>query len=163
MTLPPLLERLHLRLQPAERALLAKATSFALIGLVNLGVDFTIFSTAYFFLGLPIIAANVISWCIAMTGSYVMNSLITFAAESGRQLRVKDYGTFALSQIGGLIANTATIFVGAYVFAAILHLPRDAAVPILLGKVMAIGVGFLVNFSLSHFVVFRQREKPTSS
>jgi putative flippase GtrA len=163
MTLPPPLERLRLRLQPAERALLAKATSFALIGFVNLGVDFSIFSIAYFYLGLPIIAANVISWCIAMTGSYVMNSLITFAAESGRQLRVKDYGTFALSQIGGLIANTATIFVAAYAFAAILHLSRDAAVPVLLGKVMAIGVGFLVNFSLSHFVVFRQREKPTNS
>ena len=69
MSLPPPLERIRLRLRPAERALLGKATSFALIGVVNLGVDFTVFSTAYFYLGLSIIAANVISWCIAVTGS----------------------------------------------------------------------------------------------
>ena len=29
--------------------------------------------------------------------------------------------------------------------------------PVLVGKVLAIGVSFLVNFSLSHFVVFRKR------
>jgi putative flippase GtrA len=29
--------------------------------------------------------------------------------------------------------------------------------PVLIGKVLAIGASFLVNFSLSHFVVFRKR------
>jgi putative flippase GtrA len=33
---------------------------------------------------------------------------------------------------------------------------------VLIGKLLAIGSSFLVNFSLSHFVVFRHREQPTS-
>jgi putative flippase GtrA len=163
MSLPSPLERLSRRLDQVwpGRAFLVKAMSFALVGLVNLAVDFSVFSIAYFYLGLSIITANVIAWSVAVTGSYVMNSLITFAEESGRQLRVKDYASFALSQIGGLVANTLTIFVASYFIAALLHAPRDAAVPVLLAKVMAIGVGFLVNFSLSHFIVFRRRAKPT--
>ena len=155
------LERLGRRLELLwlDRAVLVKAASFALIGVVNVAVDFSVFSVAYFHLGLPIIVANVISWSVAVTGSYVMNSLITFAKESGRQLRMKDYASFVLSQLGGLLANTTTVFAASYFIALYLHVPRDAAVPVLLAKVLAIGASFLVNFSLSHFVVFRPREK----
>jgi putative flippase GtrA len=151
MSLPSAFEQLGRHLEQAwrDRAVLAKAASFAVVGLVNLGVDFSVFSFAYFYLKLPIITANVIAWCVAVTGSYVMNSLTTFAAESGRQLRVKDYATFALSQVGGLITNTTTVFVLSY------------AIPVLLAKLLAIAAGFLVNFSLSHFVVFRRRENTT--
>ena len=122
-----------------------KAVNFALVGAVNTVVDFTVFSLAYFHLGLPIVAANVVSWTIAVSGSYVMNSFFTFAAESGRRLRWKDYFKFVSSQVGGLIANTATVFIASYFF------------PVLVSKAIAIGVTFLVNFSLSHFVVFRPR------
>src|SRR5438552_2948880 len=90
-----------------ERAVALKAVSFALVGVVNFAVDFSVFSFAYFYLKWPIIIANVVAWLIAVSGSYVMNSLITFAAESGRRLRLRDYATFVLSQSGGLIANTA--------------------------------------------------------
>ena len=37
---------------------------------------------------LALIAANVTAWLVAVTFSYVMNSTITFAAESGRKLQV---------------------------------------------------------------------------
>jgi putative flippase GtrA len=128
-----------------ERAILLKAVSFGLVGLVNLAIDFVIFSVGYFFFGLPIIAANVIAWIVAVSNSYVLNSLTTFAHESGGKLRVRDYLAFAASQTGGLVANTTTVFVASYFM------------PVLLGKVLAIGAGFAVNFSLSHFVVFRAR------
>jgi len=151
MSLPQPLEDLGRRLEQIwrERAVLVKAMSFALVGLVNLVVDFSIFSIAYFHLKLPIITSNVIAWCIAVTGSYVMNSLTTFAKESGRQLRLKDYATFALSQVGGLITSTTTVFIASYF------------VPVLAAKGLAIIVGFMVNFSLSHFIVFRGRENTT--
>jgi len=55
-----------------------------------------------------LIAANTPSWIVAMSGSYVMNSFITFAAESGRRLRWRDYVTFAASGIAGAVTNTAT-------------------------------------------------------
>lgn len=132
-----------------NRAVALKAVSFALVGVVNFAVDFSVFSFAYFYLEWPIISANVVAWMVAVSGSYVMNSLITFAAESGRRLRLKDYATFALSQTGGLVANTATVFALSYV------------IPVLVAKALAIGASFLVNFSLSHFVVFRRRGKTT--
>ena len=142
-----LLSRLSDRLLTAwhERAIVLKAMSFAAVGLVNSTVDFAVFSAAYYLLGLPIIAANVISWSVAVTGSYVMNSMTTFAHESGRKLSAKAYVGFALSQVAGLIANTATVLIASYFM------------PVWIGKVLAIGASFLVNFSLSHFVVFRPR------
>jgi putative flippase GtrA len=141
------LTRLSERLTAAwrDRAIALKAMSFAAVGLVNSAVDFAVFFFAFYWLGLPIIAANVLSWAVAVSGSYVMNSLTTFAHESGGELRLKSYFNFALSQVAGLVANTATVFVASYFM------------PVLLGKVLAIGASFLVNFSLSHFVVFRKR------
>ena len=128
-----------------DRAIVLKAMSFAVVGLVNSAVDFGVFSFAYYYLGLPIVTANVLAWIVAVSGSYVMNSLTTFAHESGRELRAKAYFSFALSQVAGLVANTTTVVVASYFM------------PVLVGKVLAIGVSFLVNFTLSHFIVFRKR------
>jgi putative flippase GtrA len=94
-----------------------------------------------------LVVANLISWSIAVTGSYVMNSSITFAAESGRQLRLRAYLNFVASGIAGLLVNTATLL-----FAAEILL-----LPVWLAKAVAILASFLVNFSMSHFVVFRPR------
>jgi putative flippase GtrA len=128
-----------------NRAVMLKAASFALVGVVNTVVDFIVFSFTHLWLGLPIIAANILSWIVAVTGSYVLNTLVTFAAESEGQLRAGTYVSFAGSQVGGLVANTATVLIASYFM------------PVLMGKVLAIGVSFLVNFLLSHLVVFRQR------
>ena len=128
-----------------ERAIVLKALSFAIVGVVNSAVDFGVFSFAYYYLGLPIITANVASWAVAVSGSYVMNSMTTFARESGRALSFKAYAGFAASQVAGLIANTATVFIASHF------------VEVWVGKLFAIGASFLVNFTLSHFVVFRKR------
>jgi putative flippase GtrA len=152
------------------RAFSVKAVTFAAIGVVNTLVDYGIFLLARAVLsgssgGLAtitslsdfcqcgnattttLVVANIISWSVAVTGSYVMNSSITFAAESGRQLRWRAYGTFVVSGIAGLLTNTATLL-----FAAEILL-----LPVWLAKAAAILTSFIVNFSLSHFVVFRER------
>jgi putative flippase GtrA len=145
MAAPP---RLSERLIAAwhERAIVLKAMSFALVGVVNSAVDFGVFAIAYSYFDLPIIVANVLSWCVAVSGSYVMNSLTTFARESGRELRARAYANFVLSQVAGLVANTTTVVVASYFM------------PVLIGKILAIGASFLVNFSLSHFIVFRKHK-----
>jgi putative flippase GtrA len=124
---------------------LVKATSFALVGVVNTAIDLAVFVAAYNWLHLSLIPANILAWFVAVSFSYVLNSTITFAAESGRKLRWRDYGTFVASGVVGVAANTATLVLASYV------------VPVWLAKAMAIGVSFLVNFSMSHFVVFRKR------
>ena len=159
MWLPPPLEALSHRVfpDPGRRAVALKAVSFALVGVVKGSVDFGVFSFFYFYLGFPIVAANLISWLIAVTGSYVMNSMTTFAAESGRKLRLKSYATFLLAQVAGLVANTATVYLVPKVIGRMLGIDPALTSLVLVGKLLAIGSSFLVNFSLSHFVVFRHR------
>ena len=130
-----------------ERALMLKAISFGLVGLVNSAIDFAVFSFAYYYLDLPNIVATAMAWIVAVTASYVMNTTITFAAESGRSLGFGRYLGFAASQFAGFLANTATV----WCLVELAHVPAWA------GKVVAIGVSFVVNFSLSHYVVFRAR------
>lgn len=149
MRLPPLLDRLFRRLVQAwrTRGVTLKAASFAVVGVVNTFIDLGIFLAAYNLLQLPLIPANVLAWLVAVSGSYVMNSFITFAAESGRQLRWRAYGAFVASGVAGVITNTAILVVASY------------WLPVLAAKLLAIAVSFVVNFSLSHFVVFRTRER----
>ena len=152
------------------RTLSLKAVSFALIGVVNTAIDYSVFllvreafqrspAALAAFAALAascrcgaastvlLIAANVTSWTVAVSGSYIMNSSITFAAESGRRLRWRHYLAFIVAGIVGLIANTATLVVAAQVW----------LLPVYVAKALAILASFIVNFSLSHFVVFRAR------
>jgi len=153
-----------------NRAVGLKAASFAMVGVVNTAVDYGVFLLARMVLSdsstatdlinsivalchcgnvtsISLIAANFVAWIAAVTGSYVMNSSITFAAESGRKLRWRDYGTFVASGVAGWLANTATLLFAAQIL----------LLPVWLAKAVAILASFAVNFSLSHLVVFRQR------
>jgi putative flippase GtrA len=128
-----------------RRAVSLKAASFATVGVINTLIDLCVFLVCYNMLHLRLIPANVLAWLVAVSGSYVMNCFITFAAESGRRLRWRDYGAFVASGVAGVIANTATLVMASY------------WIPVLGAKLLAIAVSFAVNFSLSHFVVFRPR------
>lgn len=128
-----------------RQAMLLKAMSFASIGVINSLVDLGLFLLALKYVTASLVAANILSWCVAVSGSYVMNSFITFAAESGRRLNWRTYATFVAAQVLGLVASTGTLVATALVM------------PVLPAKLLAIGAAFLVNFSMSHFVVFRKR------
>ena len=65
---------------------------------------------------------------------------------SGWRLRWKSYGTFLASGVLGYIANTTTLVIAA------------GFMPLLAAKGAAILASFVVNFTMSHFVVFRKRE-----
>ncbi|MBI3704830.1 MAG: GtrA family protein [Rhizobiales bacterium] len=129
-----------------ERAIALKAISFAMVGVVNTGIDFSIFWTTATYLQWPLVPANVLAWLVAVSFSYAMNSFITFGPESGRILRWRDYGTFVASGIAGMVASTATLVALSYVL------------PLLLAKLFSILASFVVNFALSHFVVFKARK-----
>jgi putative flippase GtrA len=128
-----------------ERAIALKAISFAFVGVVNTLIDFSIFWTAATYLKWPLVPANVLAWLVAVSFSYAMNSFTTFGPESGHALRWRDYGTFIASGVAGMVCSTATLFALSYVL------------PVLAAKLISILVSFVVNFSLSHFVVFRAR------
>ena len=148
---PPPFDRLQRRLTEAWRArgVTLKAASFALVGVFNTFVDLGVFLAAYNVLKLPLIPANVLAWLVAVSGSYVMNSFITFAAELGRRLHWRAYAAFVASGIAGVITNTTILVVAS----------TWLGMPVLGAKLLAIAASFVVNFSLSHFVVFRTRER----
>ncbi len=153
-----------------NRALSLKALSFGLVGVVNTVVDYSVFLLARAALSrspaalaafgalaeschcsnkttVSLIAANMMSWMVAVTGSYIMNSSITFAAESGRKLHWRAYLAFVVASIAGWLANTAALVAAAEVL----------LLPIWAAKAVAVVASFGVNFALSHFVVFRVR------
>ena len=143
---PRLIERLTTAWH--ERAVVLKMVSFGMVGVVNTLVDASVFFFALATLTSSLVVANVLAWFVGVSGSYVMNSLTTFAHESGRKLRWPAYGRFVASGIAGVIANTTTLLIAAHFM------------PVWGAKACAILASFLVNFSLSHFVVFRQRGLP---
>jgi putative flippase GtrA len=151
-----------------DRAVAFKAASFAAVGVINTLVDAALFflifrvlassvAAEHLFMSfaancrcatsanIALITANSLSWLIAASGSYAMNSYTTFAAESGRKLTRRAYAGFLASGLLGLVANTTTLVVVAQVL------------PVWAAKGCAILVSFVVNFSMSHFVVFRRR------
>jgi putative flippase GtrA len=135
-------------------AIARKAVSFGLVGLVNAAIDFAVFWTAVHAFDVAKIPANVLGWMVAVSASYVMNSFTTFAAESGRKLRWRAYGVFVASGVAGMVASTAALVAADWVLAPLV---AGEDLRLALAKVAAIGVSFLVNFSLSHFWVFRPR------
>ena len=124
---------------------MTKMVSFGLIGLGNTVVDLAVFTLAYQVLGLPLVPANVMAWLVAVTCSYLMNTMITFRAESGRVLRGKDYFSFVASGVLGVIATTTTLVV------------LSNFIPVYAAKLASILVSFVVNFTMSNFVVFRAK------
>ena len=149
MRIPARIAPLRSRLEKAwqQRAVTLKAASFALIGIINTLIDLSVFLAAYNVFHVPLVPANVLAWMVAVSGSYVMNCFVTFAAESGRVLRWRAYGAFVLSGVAVVIANTTTLVVASY------------WMPVLAAKILAIAASFVVNFSLSHLVVFRTPEQ----
>lgn len=129
----------------ANSAMRRKIVRFALIGVGNTLIDFGVFTVAYKLAGFPIVASNVVAWMVAVSCSYVLNTYITFHAESGRLLRYRDYLAFAASGVLGMVMTTTVLVL------------LSLYVHVLVAKAMSILVGFAVNFTMSNLVVFRAR------
>ena len=164
MTLPLPLENLRVRLAEAwqRRAVSLKALSFATVGLINTAVDTTVFFLVLGFVTSSLVIANVTGWLVAVTGSYVMNSFTTFSAETGGRLRLKDYLGFVASGLVAVSATTVTVLlVDKFmpIWAPWTAETRfgNITVATAVAKGVAIVVSFVVNFSITHFVVFRAR------
>jgi putative flippase GtrA len=147
MTLPAPIATLSERLSAAwrERAVALKAMSFAVVGLINTAVDAAIFFLLLGFATSSLVIANVAAWFVANVGSYVMNSFTTFSAETGGKLNLKHYAGFVGSGLVAVTVSTITVVLAA------------KFMPVWAAKAIAILVSFAVNFSITHFVVFRTK------
>lgn len=131
------------------RFLITKMVSFALVGLINLVIDIAFFALLYSVFHFPLALANLTAWLVVTSASYVMNSMFTFRAETNRIMRRKDYIRFGLAGIVGVCLSTSVLIL----------LSNYVSVPV--AKLASIGVGFVTNFTMSNFVVFRKRIQMT--
>jgi putative flippase GtrA len=123
-------ERLRTRLKAGQHGqIFKKVTLYSAFGVINTLVDYGVFFAARRGFQLPpfvvalrwvagsfhlsstetvsLVACNVVAWIVAVTGSYIMNSLVTFGSESGRHLRWRDYFAFFTSGIAAVVTNSA--------------------------------------------------------
>jgi putative flippase GtrA len=147
MNLPAPIASLSERLTAAWRggAVSLKAVSFALVGLINTAVDAAIFFLLLAYVTPSLAIANITAWFVANIGSYVMNSFTTFSAETGGKLSLKHYAGFVGSGLVAVTASTITVVLAA------------KFMPVWAAKTIAILVSFAVNFTITHFVVFRAK------
>jgi len=126
-----------------SRTIIAKLFSFALVGVLNVAVDVTVFSIACKFFHLPLVLSNVIAWAVAVSGSYAMNTKVTFGRETGGAFSWKHYLRFAASGVVGVIVATTTLVI------------LSQYTNVFVAKFFSVLAAFGVNFLMSHFVVFR--------
>ena len=115
--------------------------TFCTIGLVNTAVDFIVFFLAIEWLTDNRIIANILAWFVAVQLSYVMNSRFTFG-ESPQQLNLKALAKFMLSGVVGLVVATVSLVV------------LSQFMPLMLAKLISIGIGLIFNFTLAKYFVF---------
>ncbi len=129
-----------------ERAIALKAASFALVGVINTAVDFSVFWSTVTYLHWPLVPANVLAWLVAV---YVficdeflhhLRAGIRSHAHAGATTRLSPH---PVSPVWLPVPRRSLRL--SYIF------------PLLPAKLVSILVSFVVNFSLSHFVVFRPR------
>jgi len=137
-----------------RRTVVLKMVSFAAVGVVNSVVDFVVFLLGVHYLGLPLVPANMLSWLTAVSNSYLLNTTVTFARETNRKLHWKTYIKFLGSGIAGLIVNTTVLLAALDAMPALI---ADPTLQLAASKVCAIASSFLINFSLSYFLVFRKK------
>lgn len=118
---------------------------FNLVGLLNTGLDFAVF-TLLTFLGVYYILAQCISYGVGMLNSYVLNKYWTFAQKG--QLEPKQAIRFTVLNLGSLLISLG-----------LLALFKDQLeLKLIWAKLLATVATTLVNFAGSKLWVFRANE-----
>ncbi len=86
--------------------------------------------------------AKALGWAVAVSNSYLLNTLFTFAHESGRRLNWPTYLRFVASGTVGLAIEVAS-----FLF-AVRYLPLSLA------AIVPIGLAFIANFAMARLFVF---------
>ena len=115
--------------------------TFATVGVLNTGLDFAMFFLAIAMTGADKVTANVIAWFVAVQFSYVLNARLTFR-KPRECLNIIALAKFMLSGIVGLIVATFTLLV------------LSEHTGLIIAKLVSIGIGLVLNFTLAKHFAF---------
>jgi putative flippase GtrA len=120
--------------QDATRSHARRITFFVAIGLVNTAIDISAFACLYELAGLGVVSSNVLAFLLAVSNSYVMNRLITFADKHSGRGTTESFVRFVTVAVVAMAASTAVV----YLASQVMH-------P-LIGKLIATAVSTFINY-----------------
>jgi len=146
-----------------------KLTRFLTVGVFNTAFDLSLLNAFVFLLHIPLLAANLISASISISTSYFLNHHIVFRSPEQHELK-RFLHFFAVTGIGILGIQTLVIYTVSHLLS-----PHDAAltrvfreigfrhitgrlVDLNIAKLCAVAAAMAWNFSIYHFVVFKNPE-----
>lgn len=113
---------------------------FCLVGAVNTGVDFTVFTLLSHW-GVLLLVAQAISYTCGVLNSFLLNRTWTFR---GRMHSPSPFFRFAVLNLGTLIIT----------YGLLVYLHNHFFGSILVSKLLATGVSLVLNFAGSRLLVF---------
>ena len=133
-----------------NRRELVRFVKFGLVGTLGAVVDFTVLNLAYRVGGLPLVAANSLSFTLAVISNFTWNRLWTFPESRSRPIR-SQLPQFALVNVVGLIINNL-ILVGLHgLLRDVIGDPWDYN----LAKAVAIVIVLFWNFGANRLWTYR--------
>jgi len=138
------IEKTILRDNPKLKPLARQFAKFCFFGLINAGIDFLIYLALTRIFNLYFVLANVGSFTIAVTTSFLMNKKWTFRDTGGDH--VKKYIKFVITNLTGLAIGTTVL----YLLVTYLGFYDVTA------KIVAIVIAAFWNFGASKYWTFRR-------
>lgn len=132
----------------ARRAWMRQMLKSAIVGVSNTLLDFFVYLLLTRFAGMYYLAANILSFALAVTSSFFLNKRWTFRNRS-RYSHVQ-YGKFVIISAGGLFINEGVLYT----------LVEHYGIPDIVGKTAGIVLVFFWNFLLYKYWVFRTVGEP---
>jgi putative flippase GtrA len=123
---------------------------FAAVGALGMVVDLTVLNIAHKLFGLPLLAANTISFTTAVLSNFTWNRLWTFPESRQRPL-VPQLAQFALVNVIGLAINNLVLWVVFNLINDFIPDPLDYN----LAKITAIGVVLFWNYGINRLWTYR--------
>lgn len=117
---------------------------FCIVGVVNTAVDFAAFSILFYSLRIDAVPANIVSFGLAMTNSYLLNKVWSFRGNARAMKFPAQYALFVVVSLCGLAMNTGILVLGMYY-----------QLPPLLAKVLGAVIAPVWNFLGYRYLVFR--------
>jgi putative flippase GtrA len=131
---------------PSRPRRLRRLVRFAIVGVANTAIDFSIFAALFYLVHWPLLAAHATGFAVAVVNSYLCNKTWTFGDR--QPSRLQDGVKFLLVAICGLLTGSAVIALAAQ------------AMPAFAAKACAVVATFAVNYWASARYVFVRRPGP---
>lgn len=133
-----------------NRVEIVRFAKFGIVGTIGAVVDFTMLNLGYRVFGLPLVAANTLSFTLAVLSNFTWNRLWTFPESRTRPIR-SQLPQFALVNVVGLVINNLILIGLQAVFSTIVGDPWDYN----LAKAVAIVIVLFWNFGANRLWTYR--------